>query len=63
MFDITVPSPVTTTARYLMSSLGTVLVTLGVLTDSTWQTVTGLVTALLPVGYAIYKQIALRRGA
>lgn len=59
--DITVPSPVTTTARYLLNSVGVVLTTFGVLSDSAWQTVAGLAMALLPAGYAVYKQIALRR--
>ena len=59
--DITVPSPVTTTARYLLSTIGTVLATTGVVSDTTWQTVTGIAMAVLPIGYAIWKQIAMKR--
>lgn len=63
MFDATVPSPVMTTVRYVLSAVGTVLGTLGVVSDSTWQTVTGIVIAIAPVGYAIWKQIAMRNAA
>ena len=59
--DITVPSPVTTTARYLLSTLGTVLATTGVVSETAWQTVTGVVMAALPIGYAIWKQVAMRK--
>lgn len=59
--DITVPSPVTTTARYLLSTIGTVLATTGVVSDTTWQTVTGIVMAVLPIGYAVWKQVAMRK--
>lgn len=61
--DITVPSPVTTTARYLLSTIGTVLATTGVVSDTAWQTFTGIAMAVLPIGYAIWKQVAMQRTA
>jgi|GEM_PF-6860171 len=60
MFDLTVPSPLSTSVRYAVSSLGTTLTTLGVISESTAQTIIGTVMALLPVVYGVWKQVKMK---
>ena len=51
----TTPNPLTTTLRYALTMIGSVLTTHGVITAGTWETITGIALAVIPPLYGIVK--------
>ena len=61
--DLTTPSPITTAIRDALKGIGGILTATGVLTDSQVTLWTGIILFAVTSGYAIYKQVAMRKTA